>query len=91
MVGDATSDGIANTLDDWGGHEHGTYGYHYHSETAEKTAEVKGPDGGSVSYTAHILPPKRAWRGRINPIPEFWDGSAPGYGGRGGRYHGIVE
>ena len=89
LVGDTTSDGIAESLDDWSGHEHGIYGYHYHSETSEQTVEVVGPDGGTVSYTAHIFPPKGAWRGRINPIPDFWDGSKPGYGGRGGRYHGI--
>jgi hypothetical protein len=89
MDGDTTSDGVAQGLDDWGGHTHDVYGYHYHSETAGNTAEVGGPDGGNVPYTAHMLPPKGAWRGRINDIPEFWDGSAPAYGGRPGQYQGL--
>ena len=32
MAGDTTSDGVDQSLDDWGGHEHGIYDYHYHSE-----------------------------------------------------------
>ena len=88
---DTESDGASQTLDDWGGHEHGVYGYHYHAETVATTASKQGPDGGSFPYTAHILPPKGAWRGRINSIPSFWDGTKPAYGGRPGIYQGIEE
>jgi hypothetical protein len=80
-TGDTTSDGVEEALDDWGGHRHGIYGYHYHSETTVSTAQ----DG--MSYTTHMLPPRGAWRGRINGIPEFWDGRQPG--GKTGGYHGI--
>ena len=88
---DTASEGATQTLDDWGGHEHGVYAYHYHSEATAQTAETQGPDGGSFPYTAHLLPPKGAWRGRINDIPSFWDGTAPAYGGRPGIYQGIEE
>ncbi len=88
---DIESDGASLTLDDWGGHEHGVYAYHYHAETIATTANSQGPDGGSFPYTAHILPPKGAWRGRINSIPSFWDGTKPAYGGRPGIYQGIEE
>ena len=29
--GDTTSDGVDEPLDDWSGHTHGAYGYHYHT------------------------------------------------------------
>lgn len=71
LAGDTSSDGVDLPLDEFGGHEHGDYGYHYHSFT---DAEVTGSD---VAYTAHQLPPLGAWAGRINDIPEFWDGTKP--------------
>lgn len=78
--GDFSSDGAGIALDGFGGHEHGAYAYHYHSFTiAETTPTGAGPEdpAGGVSYTAHQLPPLGAWGGRINDIPEFWDGPAP--------------
>ena len=89
--GDATSEGATEALDAWGGHEHGVYAYHYHAETSVDTATVEGPGGSSTAYTAHVLPPKGAWRGRINGIPDFWDGSAPAYGGGPGIYQGVEK
>ena len=80
--GDINSEGVNEVLDGWGGHRHGVFGYHYHSETANVNER-------GVSYTAHILPPKGAWRGRINDIPNFWDGSKPAYGGRPDEFHGV--
>lgn len=91
IAGDATSEGATEALDEWGGHEHGVYAYHYHAETSADTATVQGPGGSSTAYTAHILPPKGAWRGRINSIPEFWDGTAPAYGGGPGIYQGVEK
>lgn len=74
---DTSSEGATIALDDFGGHGHGTYGYHYHSFT--KAASTSS----SIPYTVHALPPQGAWAGRINDIPEFWDGPAPNYvGGR---------
>jgi len=87
--GDTTSAGATEALDEWGGHEHGVYAYHYHAEAVGATAVTQGPEGSSTAYTAHMLPPKGAWRGRINAIPEFWDGTAPAYGGRPGVYQGV--
>lgn len=70
---DTTSDGVQVALDDFGGHEHDSYGYHYHAYTKSATTNA------SVDYTVHTLPPQGAWAGVINDIPEFWDGTAPGY------------
>jgi len=58
-------DGYADTLDAWGGHSHGTYGYHYHAHL------VTAADASPV-YELDVLM-KGAWRGKINAIPEFWD------------------
>lgn len=58
--------GYSLALDDFGGHEHGDYGYHYHAHTASSTIIEDQTD-----YTLHILM-NGAWRGNINDIPEFW-------------------
>lgn len=65
-------DGAEVALDEFGGHEHDDYGYHYHSRPEDAVA-----DTGGVDYTAHQLPPLGAWSGRINDIPEFWNGTRP--------------
>ncbi len=78
QAGDSSSEGATIALDEFGGHEHGIYGYHYHAFTRESVTEG---NGGGVSYTAHILPPLGAWAGRINDIPDFWQGPAPNYVG----------
>lgn len=78
LEGDTSSDGVDVALDDFGGHEHGDYGYHYHSYAIDAVSDKE-----QVSYKAHQLPPFGAWSGRINDIPEFWDGTAPNViGGR---------
>jgi hypothetical protein len=90
--GDVASDGSTLALDAFGGHEHGIYGYHYHSFTQTKsTTAGKGPQDppGNVSYTAHQLPPRGAWAGRINDIPEFWKGPVPDYVGGKSIYLGT--
>ena len=90
--GDSSSDGVDIALDDFGGHEHGDYGYHYHSFTKDEvTASGAGPNDpvGGVSYTSHNLPPLGAWAGRINDIPEFWDGTSPNYVGGASVYLGT--
>jgi len=77
--GDTSSDGVSVSLDSFGGHEHDAYAYHYHSFTQAETTSVgngPGDPAGGVAYTAHQLPPLGAWSGRINDIPEFWDGTA---------------
>jgi len=82
--GDTTSEGVSIPLDDFGGHEHGVYGYHYHSFTSNTVSD----GGGDVSYVAHKLPPLGAWAGRINDIPDFWQGTAPNYVGGRSTYLG---
>ena len=61
---DTTSHGASIALDDFGGHEHQDYGYHYH---AASSAQTSAPN----AYTLHELGPLGAWAGRINDVPEF--------------------
>ena len=78
LDGDTSSDGVDVALDDFGGHAHGDYGYHYHSYAIDAVSDKE-----QVPYKAHQLPPFGAWSGRINDIPDFWDGTAPNVvGGR---------
>jgi hypothetical protein len=66
LDGDTTSDGVNVALDDFGGHEHDDYGYHYHALRTDRQA-----DGTTIDYTSHELGPLGAWAGRINYLPEF--------------------
>lgn len=89
---DITSDGVSIPLDEFGGHSHGDYGYHYHSQRQiDETPAGKGPNDppGGTSYTKHLLPPYGAWAGKINDIPEFWDGTAPNLVGGDSVYLGT--
>jgi len=86
-LSDQTSEGVDVAFDEWGGHDHGIYAYHYHSEKLAATGTTSG--GSNVAYSVHTLPPKGAWRGRINDIPDFWSQNAPAYGGRPGIYQGF--
>jgi hypothetical protein len=65
--GDTDSDGATISLDDFAGHEHGSYGYHYHSVAGSEASAL------GVSYTTHMIPPRGAWSGRINEVPGFWE------------------
>lgn len=58
--------GYSVALDQFGGHDHDSVGYHYHAHTATASS-VKGNP-----YTLAILL-KGAWAGKINDIPQFWD------------------
>lgn len=71
--GDTTSDGWDVSFDEFAGHSHGAYGYHYHSVSSTETS------GSGVSYTTHMFPPRGAWAGKINDIPSFWDNNRPDY------------
>ena len=64
----SSMDGYDNDLDDYGGHSHGDYGYHYHAHTVNSVEEGLS----DTSYTCHILM-KGAWIGAIDDIPDFWD------------------
>ena len=65
LNGDTTSHGASIALDEFGGHEHHDYGYHYHAASSDQTSR------DSQSYTLHELGPLGAWAGRINKVPEF--------------------
>ena len=64
----SSMDGYSNNLDDYGGHTHDDYGYHYHAHTVNSVEEGLS----DTSYTCHILM-KGAWIGAIDDIPDFWD------------------
>ena len=61
---DTTSHGVSTALDDFGGHEHQDYGYHYHAASSEQQSRKN-------SYSLHELGPSGAWSGRVNKVPEF--------------------
>ena len=78
----STMDGYTVDLDNFGGHSHDSYGYHYHCHTVENNASnnIDTNLDGAVDYTIHALM-KGTWKGNVNNIPEFWDTSvlAPAY------------
>lgn len=89
-VGDSLSEGIEIDFDQWGGHDHDAYKYHYHAEQIEVTeTDSRYNNGEPVNYNVHTFPPKGAWRGKINDIPGFWGNRAPAYSGRPGAYQGF--
>ena len=66
-------------LDAYGGHTHlidGVSSYHQHSRPYSAKTLSNGSVSGGTSYTVHSLI-TGAWRGRINEIPNFWDGTKP--------------
>lgn len=60
----AGQDSQALALDKCGGHTHGNYGYHYHSQV-----ETSG------DFIKYMQGPSNCWRGDISKIPNFWDDS----------------
>ena len=68
--------GYSVALDSFGGHSHGSYGYHYHAHTIQNstTSNIDTITDGTIAttYKIHALM-KGAWKGKINDIPDFWD------------------
>ena len=60
-------DGAAVDLDEYGGHTHDDYGYHYHAFSEEVTQQ-SGPN--SYTFQQNFLQ-RGAFRGSINDIPGF--------------------
>jgi len=58
-------------LDDCGGHDHGTYGYHYHSQVIDVAATSK-----TKQFYAYIGGPYKCWKGDISKT-YFFNNSQP--------------
>ena len=66
----SSMDGYSVALDEYGGHDHGDYGYHYHAFPKAVSSTSKGVN---YNFTQHFLM-VGAYRGNINNIPGFQDG-----------------
>ena len=66
-------DGYNVSLDNFGGHTHGEYGYHYHSHTVQNNSSNNVDIGTPATvYKIHVLM-KGTWKGNVNNIPSFWN------------------
>ena len=78
----STMDGYNVSLDNFGGHSHDSYGYHYHCHPIvnNESNNIDTNLNGAVDYTIHALM-KGAWKGNVNNVPDFWQQSslAPAY------------
>ena len=61
-------DGYDVVLDDYNGHTHGEYGYHYHAFVTEVT-QTEGPD--TDTYDQHFLQ-RGAFKGLVNDVPGLF-------------------
>jgi len=72
-----TSEGYS-TLDDCGGHSHGTYGYHYHSQVISALTSSAAASGVTKNKAYAVFPPGvfKCWRGDLTSVPggttTFW-------------------
>ena len=77
----ANNEGYSVALDDCGGHTHGTYGYHYHSQviTAYTTSAAQKGIAAGQAYAVHIPGVFKCWKGDLTSVPggssEFWSSS----------------
>ena len=62
-------DGYGDVLDDYNGHTHGDYGYHYHALSTEVTQEAQ--NGETATYVQHFLQ-RGAFKGLVNDIPGLF-------------------
>ena len=69
-------DGQDIILDDYGGHSHGDYGYHYHAHTVLSNTIGDNSQVTDETYKINVLM-KGAWKGNINEIPYFWNNKKP--------------
>lgn len=80
----STSTITGNELDPYGGHTHvvdGVATYHQHSRPYATVTLAQPGVAGGKPYIIHSLI-TGAWRGKINDIPNFWDGSKPNTSGK---------
>jgi len=70
------------SLDNFGGHSHGNYGYHYHAHTIQNNTSnnIDTITDGTLplEYKVHAYM-KGSWKGNVNNIPEFWNNGGPEY------------
>ena len=64
-----SADGYGETLDDYNGHTHGDYGYHYHAYSTEVT---QSENDVSATYIQHFLY-RGAFKGLVNDIPGLFE------------------
>ena len=92
----ADMDGSSDELDEYGGHAHDDYGYHYHAYSDEVTQQ-EGPD--SYTFQQNFLH-RGAFKGLINYVPgflnvntnQFMDNDIKRYvGGSGTSQLGIIS
>lgn len=70
----SSMEGYNDDLDEYGGHDHSSFGYHYHAFGGDMTYEDQG--GNTIGpFTQHHLL-VGAWKGDINDIPGFNEGSS---------------
>lgn len=67
-------EGYSEALDEYGGHDHSEFGYHYHAFGEEVTVE-DDMEGTVGPFTQHFLL-VGAWKGSINEIPGIFEGSS---------------
>lgn len=69
----SSMEGYGDALDEFGGHDHSGFGYHYHAFGEEVTVE-DDMEGTIGPFTQHFLL-VGAWKGNINEIPGIFGGS----------------
>ncbi|WP_424961883.1 T9SS type A sorting domain-containing protein [Ekhidna sp.] len=69
----SSMEGYGDALDEFGGHDHSEFGYHYHAFGEEVTVEddMEGTIGPFVQHFLLV----GAWKGNINEIPGIFEGS----------------
>jgi len=67
---DTSLQGFSTALDEYGGHDHDSIGYHYHAHTLV-TYSATMPNGTTVNATDLRVLMKGAYIGKINSIPCF--------------------
>jgi len=74
----ANNEGYSTALDDCGGHEHGAWGYHYHSQVITAYTSTGAQRGVVTGQPYAVYPPGvfKCWKGDITSVPggkaAFW-------------------
>ena len=71
--------GHSTSLDDCGGHIHGTYAYHYHTQVLNAVSDGGSVVGTGVGYYASTTGPYKCYKGDISLITNFWGNLTTSY------------